>query len=102
MAAIALLVVFLFVRTLVVDDDGPRRSEEIQFALAQSASAQTAPAGQIPTCEQLLSEFESDPETQQVSPAERQFGLAFCRPSHTVSWTRVYQEHPDSTRTATA
>ena len=79
MAAIALLVVFLLVRTLVVDDDGPRRSEEIQFALAQSASAQTAPAGQIPTCEQLLSEFESDPETQRASPAERQFGLAFLQ-----------------------
>ncbi len=79
LAAIALLVVVLFVRTLVVDDDGPRRSEEIQFALAQSASAQTAPAGQIPTCEQLLSEFESDPETQQASPAERQFGLAFLQ-----------------------
>jgi hypothetical protein len=79
LAAIALLVVVLFVRTLVVDDNGPRRSEEIQFALAQSASAQTAPAGQIPTCEQLLSEFESDPETQQASPAERQFGLAFLQ-----------------------
>ena len=49
MAAIALLVVVLFVGTLVVENDGPRRSEEIQFALAQSVSAQTAPAGQIPT-----------------------------------------------------
>ena len=65
MVAIALLVVILFVRALVVDNEGPRRSQEIQFALAQSVSAQTAPAGgQIPTCEQLLSEFESDPETQ--------------------------------------
>ena len=78
LAAIALLVVVLFVRTLVVDD-GPRRSEGIQFALAQSVGAQTAPAGQIPTCEQLISEFESDPETQQASPAERQFGRAFLQ-----------------------
>ena len=78
MAAIALLAVVLFVRTLVVDDS-PRRSQKIQFALAQSVSAQTAPAGQIPTCEQLISEFESDPETQQASPAERQFGRAFLQ-----------------------
>jgi hypothetical protein len=78
--ALALLVVVLFVRALVVDNEGPRRSQEIQFALAQSVSAQTAPAGgQIPTCEQLLNEFESDPETQQASPAERQFGLAFLQ-----------------------
>ena len=62
-----------------VDNVGPQRSEEIQFALAQSASAQTAPAGEIPTCEQLLSEFESDPRTQQASPAERQFVRAFLQ-----------------------
>jgi hypothetical protein len=78
LAAIALLAVVLFVRTLVVDE-GPRRSQKIQFALAQSASAQTAPAGQVPTCEQLISEFRSDPETQQASPAERQFGRAFLQ-----------------------
>jgi hypothetical protein len=65
--------------TVRVDNDSPRRSEEIQFALAQSVSAQTAPAGQIPTCEQLVSEFESDPETQQASPAERQFARAFLQ-----------------------
>src|SRR3712207_3169277 len=76
----ALLVVFLFVRALVVDNEGPRRSQEVEFALAQSVSAQTAPAGgQIPTCEQLISEFESDPRTQQASPAERQFVRAFLQ-----------------------
>ena len=62
-----------------VDNGGPQRSEEIQFSLAQSASAQPAPAGEIPTCEQLLSEFESDPRTQQASPAERQFVRAFLQ-----------------------
>jgi hypothetical protein len=78
--AMALLVVVLFVRALVVDNEGPRRSQEVQFALAQSVSAQTAPAGgQIPTCEQLLNEFESDPRTQQASPAERQFVRAFLQ-----------------------
>jgi hypothetical protein len=102
LAAIAQLVVVLFVRALVVDENGPRRSEEIQFALAQSASAQTAPAGQIPTCEQLLSEFESDPETQQAPLPSDNSGWPFCRPSHRVSWTRVYQEHPNSAWTATA
>jgi hypothetical protein len=79
LAAIALLVVVLFVRALVVDSDGPRRSKQIQFPLTQSVSAQTAPASQIPTCEQLLSEFESDPRTQQASPAERQFVRAFLQ-----------------------
>lgn len=77
LATVALLVVVIFVRAPMVD--GPRRSEETQFDLVQSVSAQTAPAGQIPTCEQLLSEFNSDPETQQASPAERQFGLAFLQ-----------------------
>ncbi len=49
-------------------------------ATASPTATQTAPGGgQIPTCEQLLSEFESDPETQQASPAERQFGLAFLQ-----------------------
>jgi hypothetical protein len=57
----------------------PQRSEEIQFDLAQSVSAQAAPADQIPTCEQLLSEFESDPRTQQASPEERRFVLAFLQ-----------------------
>jgi hypothetical protein len=66
-----------------VVNDSPRRTEEIpqaiQFALAQSVSAQTAPAGQIPTCEQLISEFESDPRTQRASPAERRFVRAFLQ-----------------------
>jgi hypothetical protein len=61
------------------DKGSPQRSEEIQFALAQSIRAQTAPADQIPTCEQLLREFESDPRTQQASPEERQFALAFLQ-----------------------
>jgi hypothetical protein len=78
LSAIVLLVVALLGWTLVVDD-GPRRSQEMQVALAQSVSAQSAPAGQIPTCEQLINEFESDPETQQASPAERQFGRAFLQ-----------------------
>ena len=49
-------------------------------ATASPTATQTTPGGgQIPTCEQLLSEFESDPQTQQASPAERQFGLAFLQ-----------------------
>src|SRR5688572_12588457 len=46
-------------------NEGPRRSEEMRFSLIQSVSAQTAPADQMPTCDQILSEFEADPETQQ-------------------------------------
>ena len=60
-------------------NEGPRRSEEMRFALVQSVSAQTAPADQMPTCDQILSEFEADPETQQASPAERQFALTFLQ-----------------------
>jgi hypothetical protein len=75
--AMALLVLLLV--WALGDNGSPQRSEEIQFDLAQSVSAQPAPANQIPTCEQLLSEFESDPRTQQASPEERQFGLAFLR-----------------------
>jgi hypothetical protein len=60
-------------------NESPQRSEEIQFALAQSVRARSAPANQIPTCEQLLREFESDPRTQQASPEERQFVLAFLQ-----------------------
>ena len=83
-SGVLLLVTFLLGLLPVpalVDNDEPQRSqeEEIQFALAQSVSAQTAPAGQVPTCEQLLSEFQSDPRTQQASPAERQFVLAFLQ-----------------------
>ena len=61
------------------DNGSPQRSEEIQFALAQSVRAQSAPADQIPTCEQLLREFRSDPRTQQASPEERQFVQAFLQ-----------------------
>jgi hypothetical protein len=61
------------------DNSRPQRSEEIQVALAQSVQAQSAPANQIPTCEQLLREFESDPRTQQASPEERRFVRAFLQ-----------------------
>ena len=74
MAVLALLLVWA-----LGDNGSPQRSEGIRFALAQSASAQTAPADQIPTCEQLLSEFESDPRTQQASAEERQFVAAFLQ-----------------------
>src|SRR5918999_2974777 len=83
-SGVLLLVIFLLGLLPVpalVDNDEPQRlqEEEIQFALVQSVSAQTAPAGQVPTCEQLLSQFQSDPRTQQASPAERQFVLAFLQ-----------------------
>jgi hypothetical protein len=55
------------------------RSKQIHFALAQSVSPQSAPAVPIPTCEQLLREIESDPRTQQASPQERRFVLAFVQ-----------------------
>jgi len=61
------------------DNGSPRRSERVQFDLAQSVSAQAAPADQIPPCERLLREFESDPRTQQASPEERQFVRAFLQ-----------------------
>jgi hypothetical protein len=54
-------------------------SEEIRFELAQSVGTQAAPADQIPTCEQLVRELESDPRTQQASPEERQFVRAFVQ-----------------------
>jgi len=60
-------------------DGNPQRSEKIRFDLAQSVGAQAAPADQIPTCEQLLSELESDPRTQQASPEERRFVRAFLQ-----------------------
>jgi len=62
-----------------IDDEGGQRLEEVEISLAQSASAQTASANQAPTCDQILTEFEADPETQQASPAERQFALAFIQ-----------------------
>jgi len=75
-----LVVGALFALVLVPGgNEGPRRSEGIQLSLIQSASAQTVPAGQTPTCDQILSEFEASPETQQATPAERQFALAFLQ-----------------------
>ncbi len=84
MLLVIVLLGLLPVRAPVVDNDGPQRSKEIpqqiQFALVQSVSAQSsAPANQIPTCEQLISQLESDPRTQQASPAERQFTRAFLQ-----------------------
>jgi hypothetical protein len=74
MALLVLLLVW------ALDDNGsPQRSEKVQFDLAQSVSAQAAPANQIPTCEQLLRELESDPRTQQASPEERRFVRAFLQ-----------------------
>ena len=62
------------------DNGSPEeRSKEIHFALAQNFSPQSAPAVPIPTCQQLLREIESDPRTQQASPQERQFVLAFVQ-----------------------
>jgi hypothetical protein len=70
--------VLLLVRALG-DNGSPQRQGEIHFALAQSVSAQAAPADRIPTCEQLLRESESDPRTQQASPEERQCVRAFLQ-----------------------
>jgi hypothetical protein len=75
--AMALLVLLLL--GTPGDNESPRRSREIKFALAQSVQAQSAPAGQIPTCQQILREIQSDPRTQQASPEERQFVLAFVQ-----------------------
>jgi hypothetical protein len=62
------------------DNGSSQRPRVIQVDLAQSVRApQTAPADQIPTCEQLLREFESDPRTQQASVEEQQFVLAFLQ-----------------------
>ena len=74
MAVLVLLLVWA-----LGDNGSPQRSEEIKFALAQSVSPQTVPAAQIPTCQQILREFESNPRTQQASPAERQFVQAFVQ-----------------------
>ena len=74
MAALALVLLW------VLGHNGdPQRSEEVKFDLAQSARAQTAPANQIPTCDQLRREIESDPRTQQASPEERRFVRAFVQ-----------------------
>jgi len=61
------------------DNGSQQRSEEIRFDLAQSVRAQPAPAGQVPTCEQILRAFESDPRTRQASPEERRFVRAFLQ-----------------------
>jgi hypothetical protein len=75
-----LMAVIVLILVWALGDNGsPQRSEEIHFALAQSVSPQSAPPGQIPTCEQILREFESDPRTQQASPEERQFVQAFVQ-----------------------
>ena len=63
----------------VASERTPQPSQEVQFELAQSVSTRAAPADQIPTCEQLLRAFESDPRTQQASPEERQFVRAFLQ-----------------------
>jgi hypothetical protein len=63
----------------VASERAPQRSQEIQFELAQSVSTQAAPSDQIPTCEQILRELESDPRVQQASPEERQFVRAFVQ-----------------------
>ena len=76
---VALVPLLLLLVGVPANDDGPRRSEEMQLSLAQSVSAQTVPADQMPTCDQILREFEADPETQQASPAERQFALTFLQ-----------------------
>lgn len=76
---VALVPLLLLLVGVPANDDGPRRSEEMQLSLAQSVSAQTVPADQMPTCDQILREFEADPETQQATPAERQFALTFLQ-----------------------
>jgi hypothetical protein len=75
----AMAVLVLLLVGALGDNGSPQRSEKMQFALAQSVRAQSAPADQIPTCEQLIRAFESDPRTQQASPEERQFVRAFLQ-----------------------
>jgi hypothetical protein len=75
---VLVLLLVLLVRALG-DNGSPQRSQEIQFDLVQSVRAQTAPANQIPTCERLLNEYESDPRTQQASPEEQRFVRAFLQ-----------------------
>ena len=71
--------VFLIVGASGEKGSPEERSKQIHFALAQNVSPQSAPATPIPTCEQLLREIESDPRTQQASPQERRFVLAFVQ-----------------------
>jgi hypothetical protein len=72
-------VLVLLLAWVLGDNGSSQRSEEIHFDLAQSVRAQTAPAGQVPTCEQLLSAFESNPRIQQASPEEQQSVLGFLQ-----------------------
>ncbi len=76
---VAIVLLLLLLLWLLASKDGSPRSEKVRFSLIQSVSAQTVPAGEAPTCEQILSEFEASPETQQASPAERQFALTFLQ-----------------------
>ena len=76
---VGMAVLVLLLVSALGDNGSPQRSEKLRFALAQSAGAQTAPAGQIPTCQQILREFRSDARTQRASPEERQFVLAFVQ-----------------------
>jgi hypothetical protein len=63
----------------VASEGVPQTSEEIRFELAQNVSTRAAPADQVPTCEQFIRAFESDPRTQRASPEERQFVRAFLQ-----------------------
>jgi hypothetical protein len=76
---VAFVPLLLLLVGVLANNDGPQRSREIRLSLAQSVSAQTVPADQMPTCDQILREFEADPQTQQASPAERQFALTFLQ-----------------------
>src|SRR5215212_6490708 len=73
------VLVFLLVGASGEKGRPEERSKQIHFALAQNVSPQSAPAVPIPTCQQLLREFQSDPRTQQASPQERRFVLAFVQ-----------------------
>ncbi len=59
------------------DDSRLQRSERVRVDLAQNVGDQVAPADLVPTCEQLIREYETDPGVQQASPAERRFVKAF-------------------------
>jgi hypothetical protein len=61
------------------DDSGLQRSERVRVDLAQNVGNQVAPADLVPTCEQLIREYESDPGVQQASPQERRFVKTFLR-----------------------
>lgn len=74
------MAVLVFLLAWIPGDDGkPDRSERVRVDLAQNVDDQVAPANQVPTCAQLIREYESDPRTQQASPEERRFVKAFLR-----------------------